>query len=90
MLAVIQMRGRKKELAVLRSLGTGSISAAVSCLLENTLICLPLTLTAFIIWPGSRTVTGLAVWGAFMLGAAGTILFFSGTPLIRQIRELEE
>lgn len=90
MLAVIQMRGRKKELAVLRSLGTGSISAAVSCLLENTLLCLPLTLTAFIIWPGSRAVTGLAVWGAFMLGAAGAILFFSGTPLIRQIRELEE
>lgn len=90
MLVVMQMRGRKKEMAVIRSLGAGRLHVMVQSILEYALICLPVTLFALLVWRELSPMTVFGVWLAFMAGALCTIVRFSMIPLVKQIRELEE
>ena len=90
MLVVMQMRGRKKEMAVIRSLGAGRFRAMAQTILEYALICLPVTLFALLVWRELSPMTVIGVWMAFMAGALCTIVRFSMIPLVKQIRELEE
>lgn len=90
MLVMMQMRSRKKELASIRSMGASAFHAALCCLLEYLLICLPVNLAACLIVSSVLSIFGLYIGIAFMLGAAISILVFAHTPLARQIRELEE
>ena len=90
MLVVMQMRGRKKEMAVIRSLGAGKMRVMAQSILEYALICLPVTLFALLVWRELSPMTVLGVWLAFMAGAMCTIVRFSMIPLVKQIRELEE
>ena len=90
MLVVMQMRSRKKEMAVIRSLGAGRIHVMVQSILEYALICLPVTLFALLVWRELSPMTVFGVWLAFMAGALCTIVRFSMIPLVKQIRELEE
>ena len=90
MLVVMQMRGRKKEMAVIRSLGAGKMRVMAQSILEYALICLPVTLFALLVWRELSPMTVLGVWLAFMLGAVCTVARFSMVPLVKQIRELEE
>ena len=90
MLVVMQMRGRKKEMAVIRSLGAGRLRVMAQSILEYALICLPVTLFALLVWRELSPMTVIGVWLAFMAGALCTIVRFSMIPLVKQIRELEE
>ncbi|MBE5777383.1 MAG: FtsX-like permease family protein [Clostridiales bacterium] len=90
MLVVMQMRSRKKEMAVIRSLGAGRLRVMAQSILEYALICLPVTLFALLIWRELSPLTVFGVWLAFMAGALCTIVRFSTIPLVKQIRELEE
>ena len=90
MLVVMQMRGRKKEMAVIRSLGAGRLRVMAQSILEYALICLPVTLFALLVWRELSPMTVFGVWLAFMAGALCTIVRFSMIPLVKQIRELEE
>ena len=90
MLVVLQMRGRKKEMAVIRSLGAGRLRVMMQSILEYVIICLPVTLFALLIWRELSPMTVIGVWLAFMLGALCTVARFSMVPLVKQIRELEE
>lgn len=90
MLVVMQMRSRKKEMAVIRSLGAGRLRVMAQSILEYALICLPVTLFALIVWRELSPMTVFGVWLSFMAGALCTIVRFSAIPLVRQIRELEE
>ena len=90
MLVVMQMRGRTKEMAVIRSLGAGRFRVMAQSLLEYALICLPVTLFALLVWRELSRMTVIGVWLAFMAGALCTIVRFSMIPLFKQIRELEE
>ena len=90
MLVVMQMRGRKKEMAVIRSLGAGRLRVMAQSILEYALICLAVTLFALLVWRELSPMTVLGVWMAFMAGALCTIVRFSMIPLVKQIRELEE
>ncbi|MBE5777186.1 MAG: ABC transporter permease [Clostridiales bacterium] len=90
MLVVMQMRGRKKEMAVIRSLGAGRLRVMAQSILEYAIICLPVTLFALLVWRELSPMTVLGVWLAFMAGALMTIIRFTQIPLVKQIRELEE
>lgn len=90
MLVVMQMRTRKRELAILRSLGTETIAVTARCLLEYILLCLPVTVLGFMLRQGLSAMAVLSVTLSFLLGAAGAILRFARIPLAQQIRELEE
>ena len=90
MLVVMQMRGRKKEMAVIRSLGAGRFRVMAQSILEYALICLPVTLFALLVWRELSPMTVFGVWLAFMAGALMTIIRFTQIPLVKQIRELEE
>ena len=90
MLVVMQMRSRKKEMAVIRSLGAGRFRVMVQSILEYAIICLPVTLFALLVWRELSPMTVFGVWLAFMAGALCTIVRFSMVPLVKQIRELEE
>ena len=90
MLVVMQMRGRKKEMAVIRSLGAGKMRVMAQSILEYALICLPVTLFALLVWRELSPMTVFGVWLAFMAGALCTIVRFSMIHLGKQIRELEE
>lgn len=87
-LTALQMRARKKELAVLRSLGAGKGRIAAQCMLEYALLCLPVTALVFLL-----PIQATAAWGvylAFIAGCASVLIRLASIPLIRQIRELEE
>ena len=90
MLVVMQMRSRKKEMAIIRSLGAGRFRVMAQTILEYAIICLPVTLFALIVWRELSPMTVFGVWLAFMAGALCTIVRFSMIPLVKQIRELEE
>ena len=90
MLVVMQMRSRKREMAVIRSLGAGRVRVMMQIVLEYAIICLPVTLFALLIWRELSPMTVFGVWLAFMVGAMCTIVRFSVIPLVKQIRELEE
>ena len=90
MLVVMQMRSRKKEMAVIRSLGAGRLRVMAQSILEYAIICLPVTLLTLLIWRELSPLTVFGVWLAFMAGALCTIVRFSTIPLVKQIRELEE
>ena len=90
MLVVMQMRSRKKEMAVIRSLGAGRFRVMAQTILEYAVICLPVTLFALLVWRELSPMTVIGVWLAFMAGAMCTIVRFSMIPLVKQIRELEE
>lgn len=90
MLVVMQMRSRKKEMAVIRSLGAGRLRVMAQSILEYALICLPVTLFALLVWRELSPMTVIGVWLAFMAGALMTIIRFTQIPLVKQIRELEE
>ena len=90
MLVVMQMRSRKKEMAVIRSLGAEKMRVMAQSILEYAIICLLVTLFALLVWCELSPMTVLGVWLAFMLGAVCTVARFSMVPLVKQIRELEE
>ncbi len=90
LLMVMQMRARKREMAIVRSVGCGMWRVLWQCLLEYALICLPVTTLSPLVWPDMPILMALAVFAAFMAGAVATILRFACIPLGKQIRALED
>ncbi len=90
LLMVMQLRARKREMAIIRSVGCSVRRVLMQCLTEYALICLPVTALAPLIWPDMPPYAAVAVFAAFMAGAAATILRFACIPLGRQIRSLED
>lgn len=87
---MIQMRARRWEIAVLRSMGTRKGRIAASCLLEYFLLCLPAAAVGLLLCTNMPPASVAGVVLTFLAGAGAAILHDTRRPIADQIRELEE